>query len=166
MSLPNTPNPKLDTILGTLQKVRDLSSFQPTEAQRKVKGRFWSYFESSDALPPAEIDLSTASRYGAHRSLPDWWAIPGFTDWFTNRDEFRQRMEYLAQRALDELETILASTDERSGATKVQAIRIIMDISNKAPKSATDKFLDERVQKMSEKELEEFISKNVRKLNT
>lgn len=150
--------------LGTaVDKARDLS-YTPTEAQRKIKSRFWSYFSDSGTLPPSQIDLATALMYGADRGLSEWWDLPGFSQWFANKDEFRQRLEYLAQRAVDELEKILNDNNPMGGSTKVSAIKLIMDIANKQPKSTAEKFLDERIGKMSQQELEDFIKKNVTRL--
>lgn len=146
--------------VDTIERARDVSVFKPNDAQRLAKSTFWSYFIESHTPPPEVIELSTALRYGASKGISDWWSLPGFQDWFTNKDEFRQRIEYLASLCLDELEHTVRDRNGNPTA-RTAAIRMILQASNKLTEGATSKggtFLDESVSKMDRNQLLDFIS--------
>lgn len=149
-------------LLALVTDTADLVIFQPDASQRRAKGNFWSYFTDSDAPLPQDITLALALKFGADRRIGAWWDSREFRDWFCNKDEFRQRLEYLTHLALDSAEEILISKTV-SAQAKVAMAKLIIEAANKMPKGrADDKFLDERVAQMDRKQLEEFIRKSVR----
>lgn len=148
-----------------LSGTRDLSIFQPDDAQRRAKSNFWTYFATEEGvtLPPTP-DLALALRFGADSRITRWWILPGFQDWFLNREEFKQRMEYLSNLCLDQLETILTTTSS-ANSDKLNAIKLIMQVARKTPTSSdpdTTKYADDKIGKMGRVELEEFIRRNIR----
>lgn len=148
----------LTRLKSQLGKAGDIASFQPTEAQREAKARFWSYFASGDVLPPSDVSLAIASKYGSDKRISEWWNLQGFPEWFANKDEFRQRVEFLANLALDELYQMIRNPGTQATA-KVAAIRMIMDvgkkISQKAPTEETA--VSEKIASMGKDELEAYI---------
>lgn len=155
---------KLKNLSPILDKAVDLSVFKPDEDQRRAKSNFWSFFASGDILPPADISKSVALRYGGDRRVSSWWDLEGFQDWFSNKDEFRQRIEFLADLALDELQLLIRDR-QTNGSAKVAAIKLIMEAGKKVSnKGESEKYLDDLVTKMNKQELEKFIRTRTAKL--
>lgn len=156
----------LTRLKNQLGKAADVVSFSPNEAQRRAKSNFWSFFASGEALPPTQVDLAIATKYAGDRRISEWWQLEGFADWFANKDEFRQRVEFLADLALDELYRLIKNSDTQATA-KVAAIRMIMDvgkkISQKAPSEESQ--VGEKIASMDKKELEEYIKSRLSKLS-
>jgi len=148
-----------------LDKAIDVAAFQPTDPQKQAKARLWSYFAQGDALPPTDIDLATASRYAGDRRISEWWTLQGFPEWFANKDEFRQKVEYMAGIVLDEFFSLIRSPDTQATA-KVAAGKVILEaakkLSNKPASEETQ--VSDKIAKMSKDELEAFIRSRVDKL--
>lgn len=152
---------KSDILTKINAVARDLTLLTPTPEQRRTKAAFWASFASGDTPVPAEIDLATALRFGANPRLSVWWDIPGFQDWFRNEQEFVQRVEFLAQLALDSVEEILIDKNANPTA-KINAVKIVMEMGQKFPgKQDSGKYRDEDIANMSKEELEEFVAKTV-----
>lgn len=147
-----------------LEHVASELTYLPTPEQRKVKSAFWTRFNENPICEPADITLTTVLKFIDDHRVPRWWPDQSFQQWFRNKDEFRQRMEYLAQLALDGLEFVLA--DPKSQATaKVNAAKLIMEVARKMPpKQAVEQYLDEKIANMDRRQLEEYIRKSVRLL--
>lgn len=156
----------LTRIRNQLGKATDVVSFSPTEPQRRAKSNFWSFFASGEALPPTNVDLATAVKYAGDKRIAEWWSLEGFADWFANKDEFRQRVEFLADLALDELYHLIRDPDTQATA-KVAAIRMIMDVGKKvAQKAPTEESaVSEKIASMDKKQLEEYIKSRLTQLS-
>lgn len=151
-------------IAETLETIADELTYLPTPEQRKAKSAFYARFNDNPICDPEDISLSIAQQFCPDYRLPKWWKLEGFPAWFRNKDEFRQRMEYLAQLALDSLESILADP-KAQGSAKVNAAKLIMEVARKMPqKSLQEQFLDEKVSQMTKPQLEQYIKKNLRLL--
>lgn len=164
MSNPRTPN--YDPLLLALRATRDVSVFQPLPEHIRAKSNFWTYFGTGEGSPlPRDPNLATALQFSGDKRISQWWDIPGFQDWFLNRDEFRQRMEYLSNLALDQLEGILTSGVVAS-SDKLSAIKLIMQVAEKVPtnKAAETEGVDAMIAKMSKVQLEEYIRGSMRLL--
>ena len=151
---------KLRKLTSVIEKQIDLSVFRANEDQRRAKSNFWSFFMSGDALPPQNIDFATAARYGCDRRMSDWWDLEGFQDWFQNKDEFRQRVEFISDLALDELQLLIRDKMTNASA-KVAAIKMVMELGSKLASKSNDKVLDEDLNNMSKQDLEKFIQDRV-----
>ena len=82
----------------------------------------------------------------------------------SNKDEFKQRIEFLADLALDQLYGMIKDP-ETGAASKVAAIRMIMDVGQKmAAKAPKEDPIETKIAKMSKAELEAFIKAGVAKL--
>lgn len=138
-------------------KAEEVLVFRPSRAQQIARANFWTYFSQEGSAPPSIIDLATALRFGLDMGISEWWSIPGFREWFSNQDEFRQRLEFLANLSLDKLENLINSEASNANA-KVAAIKLIMELSKKLQhRNTADQYLDEKVGQMDKKQLEEYI---------
>lgn len=154
----------INRIKAALSKGVDVVEFAPSESHRRAKSNFWSYFTNNESLPPTSVTLSAASKYCGDKRITEWWSISGFEAWFSNKDEFKQRVEFLADLALDQLYSLIKDP-ETGAASKVAAIRMIMDVGQKmAAKAPKEDSVETKIAKMSKSELEAFIRAGVTKL--
>lgn len=131
--------------------------FSPTPDMRRAKAAFWASLEGTPAGDLAEsMTLAAAASMGADKKLSRWWSIPGFSDWWQNKEEFKQRLEYLAQLALDSLEAVLLDPDSNATA-RVNSAKLVLEAANKMPKKQAEDTVDQRLAGMSRNELEEYV---------
>lgn len=153
---------KIQEAAQVLEMVTSELTYLPSPEQRKAKSAFWARFNDNPICEPSEISLAIALRFVADSRLSKWWGQEGFRAWFSNQDEFRQRMEYLSNLALDRLEGIIADPKANASA-QVNAIKLIMEVTRKMPpKFSKEIYVDEKIGQMDRKQLEEYIRKNVR----
>jgi hypothetical protein len=139
--------------------------FAPTDDQRQVKAAFWAKVQDKPHVNVEELTLTAALYEVPDSRLREWWHLDGFKDWFTNKDEVRQRMEYLIALGLDAVEDILLTRDPKIVGSQVKALELLCRLTNKEPAKVKEiKLIDKEVQDMSEAELEEFIKKNAKLL--
>lgn len=152
---------KQERIIEVLDYVASELTFLPSYEQRKAKSAFWARFNENPMCEPADISLAMASRFTGDNRVSKWWNQDGFRDWFINRDEFRQRLEHLANLTLDMFEEILSDRKASAGA-RVSAGKVVMEVARKMPpRHSTEKFMDEKIGEMDRKQLEEFISRRI-----
>lgn len=151
-------NKLLRAVISTTQ---DVAVFLPSDNQRACKSQFWTRIAESGIQLPPELDLATASRYTSDPRIQAWWSAPNFSQWFSNSQEFRERMEFLANIAIDELQSLIQSAGTQASA-KTAAIKMVMEIAGKMPKQKADaESEDDVIARMSKTELEEYISKKM-----
>ena len=139
-------------------------TFLPSPEHRKIKSAFWAVADETQLVDPSqEVELSTALRFTADNRLQRWWALPGFREWFANREEFRQRVEYLANLALDTAEEILLDK-KANAAARANMVKLMVEVANKMPPRQISKelYIDEKIQKMDRVQLEEYVKRNVK----
>lgn len=152
-----------DILARLTQASRDLSLFEdPTPEQRKAKERFWAPFVSGEVPAPPTMDLATALKFAGDRRLRAWWDLPGFQDWFLNREEFKERVEFIAHLALDSIEGVLTDRGAPPSA-RVAAAKLALEVANKLPRTAqtTERFADEKINEMDRAQLETFIKRKL-----
>jgi hypothetical protein len=155
----NTDKLRQDIISKLATVTRDLSLFsKPTPDQRQAKERFWGLFMEGDMEVPAQPDLAAALRFGQDKRISGWWDIPGFQDWFLNKQEFKDRVEFMAHLALDGIQDVLLDKTA-TPASRVAAAKLALEVANKLPKAGSNesRYLDEKINEMDSKELERFI---------
>lgn len=158
-------DPNNKKLLNGIEKaltVRAENQFRPTNEQKRAKSQFWTTIEKQ-SVPDisAEPNRSVAALYGSDDRIPGWWSTPGFADWFWNRNEFQEGLDYLAHVCLTSLEAILTSGTS-SDNSKVSAAKLILEASKKIGKQDTAEQFDEKVARMSRAELEEYITKSMK----
>lgn len=137
--------------------------FKPSDAQIRAKSAFWSRFYDNPICDPQSLTLTVASQFVGDSRIERWWSTPGFREWFSNTNEFRERLEMLAYKSLTRLEQIIDSPTTNPNA-QVNAIKLLMEMGRKLPRlqQDTEKYADEKIAKMSKAELEEYIRRNIK----
>lgn len=138
-------------------------TFSPTPDMRRAKAAFWSRVADAPALDSGPVTLAAAQQIGADKRLAKWWTLPGFQEWFQNREEFRERLEYLADIALDSLEQVLSDPDANASA-KVASAKLVLEAASKMPKKIEDSPAT-RLEALSRSELEDYVRRNLRYLS-
>jgi len=140
----------------------DEITYDPTTPEREVKAAFWASF--GDTPINGELTLAVALQQTQDNRLNRWWSKPGFKAWFCNKDEFRQRVEYLANIALDTIQDILTNPDANPNARQ-NAAKLMIEVANKMPsRNAKERFIDGAIQEMGKKELDAYIARHQPKL--
>lgn len=102
-------------------------------------------------------------------SVRKWLNLQGFESWFFNKQEFTERVEYLAHLSLDALEQIIVSQDPKAQSARVKAIQIVSDLANKMPKRSQDDGAGNSIYKaiasMDAVQLQAFLEKQGAKLS-
>jgi hypothetical protein len=138
--------------------------FSPTPDMRRAKAAFWSRFAEAPMVPSDTITLASIQNISSDKRLSKWWTLPGFAEWFQNREEFRERLEYLADVALDALEQVLTDPDANAGA-KVNSAKLVLEAASKMPKKIEDSPVS-RLEALSRAELEDYVRRNLKYLSS
>jgi hypothetical protein len=145
--------------MHSINKLNDLLDqvvFLPSPEQRRIKAAFWALYADMGTQP---ITLSLAQTLTGESRLKAWWGLPGFREWFLNKDEFRQRVEYLAHLALDTAEEIL-SDPKANPSARVNMAKLMVEVAGRMPnKWEQKKFADDFINKMSKDELKAYLEK-------
>lgn len=152
--------------MNKLHAVLEDVTFIPTPQMRRTKASYWASLAENPIYDRETTTLASALEVTRDSRLSKWWSLPGFAPWFTNREEFRQRLEYLANLALDTIEEVLLDSDANANA-RMRAVQIALEAAAKMPgKSDNQKMLDDRVQKMGRAELEAFLRQHASLVGT
>lgn len=131
------------------------SQFTPTAAQIRRRKQFWDK-QAGDL--PEDITVDQALQYGAHTAIRQWWNIPGFTEWFLDRDYSKHEAEALLHTAMQKLQAVLRDSGDNAeliNAAK-EARNLHAQLHNKPAES--DSTGDSEIDKMSREELEQFLA--------
>jgi hypothetical protein len=157
----NTPDKQIPDAESLGAVVEELI-FTPTLLQKRLKAEFWVAYNDNPLVSLDQISLLEANTYVRTRKLNNWWSIPGFRDWFLNRSEYRERLEFLFNLSMDAIEEILLSTDPKVQSARVNAIKIIAELGNKYPRGVNKgegQYLDSAIASMDKAQLEVFLQK-------
>lgn len=138
--------------------------FTPTPDMRRVKAAFWTKVSDKMTLvDTSNITLTAAQQVEKDRRLAKWWSLPGFSEWFQNREEFRERLEYLADIALDTLEQVLVDPAANTSA-KVSCAKLVLEAASKMPRKENESN-PSKLESMSRIELEDYVRRNLKYLS-
>ena len=137
--------------------------FAPTPDMRRVKAAFWSKTRDNPHLVDSASTLTSIQQTVTDKRLTKWWSLPGFQAWFQNGEEYRERMEYLADLALDALEQILTDPDANASA-KVTSAKLVLEATSKMPTKGEEAPAS-RLEAMSRAELEAYVSRHLKYLS-
>lgn len=144
-----------DKLASALQSIE----FIPSDRQRQAKAAFWSIASESPVFDPQGVSLSQVRQWVSDPEIVRWWPTPGFQDWFLNRDELRQRIEWAVHRGLDAVMDVFDDT-EAPAMAKIRAFEIVSKLAGKEPaKRQVTEYADKDIQKMSEQELRNYLQK-------
>jgi len=141
--------------------------FIPNPEQRRVKAVLYTAIADNPMYDRASLTCEDVILLTGDRRVSRWWREAGFAEWCRNIDEFRQRLEYQAHLALDTLERVLSSDDPKMASAQVNAAKLIIEAASKMPMRHTKEiYADDRIAKMSQQQLEEYIKKNTAALSS
>jgi hypothetical protein len=144
-----------------LDKLTDDLMLDVTPAMQRAKSAFWTIAADTPMVDPSDITLAAIQQICPDTRVKRWWSIPGFREWFCNKHEWRQRVEYLVNRGLDAIEDVL-SDPEAAPSARVKAFEVLAKLSNKEPARVKEvRFADSQIEKMSKEQLEAFIEREV-----
>lgn len=159
-----------DSHVEILEEAVEVLPFEPNKAQQQAKARFWVNYRNNPLVPVDELTKAEIVNMAGTESIRKWWNLSGFESWFLNRQEFTERIEYLANLSLDALEQIIVNQDPKAQAARVNAIKVVSELAHKMPKkeqSGSNQFLDRAISSiasMDAVQLQAFLEKQGAKL--
>jgi hypothetical protein len=147
-----------------IKAIIDDITYVPNNREVRMKAAFWAKYQTNPVYQAGDIPaladiVSTLNSSSIEKS----WKKDGFKEWFLNSDEFRQKSRYLATRAQEELEGLLAMPVGEGGikaSEKLSAIKLAFDLEGSYQKKQKEvKMLDAAIDKMNPAELESYIAK-------
>jgi hypothetical protein len=85
--------------------------FKPSKEMRMVKATFYTCIKGL-GIDISALDVDVVARYVAHNSLYNWWAVPGFKEWFKNAEVHKYKVRMLVDKQLELLEEIQDNPDQ------------------------------------------------------
>ena len=87
-------------------------TFRPSREQRKLKAMFGAVAKSKklDIKSGVTLELVLQLVPGC-RTLRNWWHNELFVEWFTNASSYQQRIDYLIDLQLDNLEDVITNRE-------------------------------------------------------
>lgn len=141
-------------------------NYMPNWQQRRLKSAFWTRWRDNPLVDPTRLSLNAVQAVVGDSRLDRWWREPGFKQWFTNQEEWREEAESLVFTALDTLRNIM--TDDRApAAARVAASVKMLELARKMPSKADTvpaNQVEKKIAQMSKEELIEYIRANTLKL--
>lgn len=152
-------NPEISNVIEQIEEL----SYKPLPRDRELKAKFWVR-ASSDPIGLSDLAMTRNNAERLCQAKLGSWDLPGFQDWFFNKDEFRQKLEYSVAIALDALNDVLLNTDPKVQGARVQAIKVAMDLAGKTQGKQTNiqvnNQIGQQIQQMDKKQLEAYIAKS------
>jgi len=111
--------------------------FLPSEKDKELKASFWALEREN---PTCDPDLLTACRVAEvvnYSNMEKKWAIPGFREWFCNKNEAKQRAERIFNKLLDALDNIASSDDPKAYSAQLAAFKALGEYLGHLGKSNT-----------------------------
>lgn len=158
-------NTKAKRVEAVVEFIANDLTYIPSPEQRRLKQAFWTRFNDNPVCDIPDISKSIVGSIAPDHRLDRWWPQPGFKEWFCNKEEFREEVDSMVFLALDRLKRILISEDPKLASAQVNAAKLLMDVGRKLPSKTTqERYLDEKINQMDARQLEEYIAKSVRLL--
>ena len=136
--------------------------YTPSNVEVRMKSAFWAKWTNHPSYVSGDIPANLAMIVNVlgNSTIEKYWSKEGFRDWFLNSDEYIQRVEYLATRALDVVEGVLAGGEGIKASDQLKAASMMMEAAGKLNKKKAEvRYLDASLDKMDAKELEAYIAK-------
>lgn len=137
-------------------------TFRANQFQERVKARFFRRVEEMSHVYDLETVLANKDLVlqmaGTERIL-DWFEKPGFAVWFLDQDYLVDGIHAVQQDALSVVAHVLHD-DAASPADRLKAARMLLELGDQFPGRKSEvRFLDERLNAMSESETEKEIKR-------
>lgn len=130
--------------------------FIPSPQQRAAKAKFWKRVDFDPSLAE-RISVAGVIQLTNNPTIQSWWKEEGFQEWFCNKDEATERIEYLYMLWTDKVEELLLNPEANHNAI-INAGKLLMQLSGR-DNSNNERFADDNIQKMSKAQLQTFIEK-------
>lgn len=133
-------------------------TFRPTEAQKRAKAALMAALSDpmNSLIDPKTISMTLAMRLTGVQTLNHWWQQPGFQAWFLNKEETKQKIKYLTDKALETAVQILDDPDPRTANAKVAILRTLMQYEAAEVQTKTNTRFDS----MDMQQLRGFLKQN------
>lgn len=105
--------------------------FHPTEAQSRIRAKFWARVADNPLLDVQSISLAQAQQLTQSAALATWWNKSGFREWFLSATVVDERLDYLLHLALASAEDILLNTDPKAQSARVQMVKIVAEMAGR-----------------------------------
>lgn len=134
--------------------------FSPTAMMERIKAKFWTNFVPGPFNDKDNLSAVDVASVVKSAKINEWWSLPGFVDWFMNRQEEKEKLKYLFNKSLSTLERILDNPEVNANA-QVNAIKILAEMNGFLIKGGNlqQKFADDHLNQMTAKELEAMLEK-------
>lgn len=144
-------------LLNIKEKMNEMDVvFLPSPPQRRAKSKFWVRYDSLLGAPET-LSSSDIANITQEPTITKWWSQPYFKEWFLNKEEEKERLDYLYNLGLDSLEQLFLNPEANHNA-RVNALKVIALLASKEP-SKNEKFSDEDIQRMDKIKLRAYIQK-------
>jgi hypothetical protein len=144
---------------ANFNKLAEEVMFSPAPAQKRLKAKFWARYVPGPLTDIDSLSLEDVAEIVRDARIKTNWSISGFREWFLNRDENRERLEYIFTLGLDAAEEILTNP-EANPASKVNMLKVIGELAAKFPnKWQQERFVDDEINKMSEFQLKAWLER-------
>lgn len=133
-------------------------TFRPTESQKRAKAALMAALSDpmNSLIDPKTISMTLAMRLTGVQTLNHWWQQPGFQAWFLNKEETKQKIKYLTDKALETAVQILDDPDPRTANAKVAILRTLMQYEAAEVQTKTNTRFDS----MDMQQLRGFLKQN------
>lgn len=139
-------------------------AFFPTTEMRNIKSRLILALEDNPITSIEELTCANAVHLTREGKIQKWWTTPGFKEWLTNTEEFREKLETSKTEMVDLLRE-LAMDPALGERSRIQAAKILLETATKYESTKKEEqFADSQIQKMSEEQLKQYIEKQMKYL--
>jgi len=137
----------------------DEISFVANRSMQQTKAAFWCGAADTPMIDPTDLTLAAVQHLCKDTRIRRWWSLPGFKEWFSNKEEWRQRVEYLVNRGLDAVEDVLNDV-EAAPSARVKAFEALARLAEKDPARVKEvRFADSQLNGMSREQLTAYIQR-------
>jgi hypothetical protein len=139
--------------------------FEPSAAMKKAYARFWVEMRENPIASADDVTCAMAVQLTGENRINQWWRLPGFKEWFCNKNEWRHRAENLMSKWLDACEFVLSDPDVYTKQLNavMQMGKVLVDVTGRAAPSRKEvKLLDTDLNKMSKEQLQDFVKKGLK----
>jgi len=141
------------------------SQYVPSNRAIRARNEFWA--QSGIQVPPEQDKASTlalAPQKWISQLMEKQWDTPGFLSWFLSPQWEKEESQRLLHLAMGRLSEILIEEEETS--IVLSAAKEAREVYTKLNGNQTVRYADEQVAEMSKEELEEFLRRNAKLLDS
>ena len=136
--------------------------FDPSILQERAKARFYRTLDQKSHLVSKEDVIANESmlvEFAGTQHILKWAQSPGFSSWFLDEDNTMDYVVSLRDQAVKTIHATLLD-DDTPAKDRLKAADMILQLANMYPgKQSTVKFLDERLNELSEADTEREIKR-------